>query len=462
MSQTERSLGSYRGGDRVRQDELAQQYGGPMDSQIVGGKLEMRTFGDLLEYAAFTHNAGMAPASMKTPQAVAICLMSGREAGLTDSQSLSCVMVINNRPALWGDALPALIHSKSDCEYFEEWYEIDGHRLAPADMAREITPNVVAVCRAKRRSNSAEIMRAFSYQQAITAGLHTKNIWKSYPWRMLQMRARALVARDGFADVLGGMGVAEEQQGIGEDEPNFRLQPTGNRVPEAYFQRMELKDTDGAQQIIGGENYVASKDDSGNWMIYRKVPVGSVPPPPSHLKEGRPPAPQPAGRGSPQRGAPTGQSRSQADLSASITAVATAFQNSLKVDVSTLERVIGLPADQWKQPDVLRLRDIYKTLRDDLDKTIDDFIVTDQSSPGNGGNDAGDSGYTDDSMMGQTSVNMLRKDLYALVDGAKDSAAAEKLLKDNGFPSGIDSIASCTDEDLLRTAVMRARGLKKK
>src|SRR3546814_17968193 len=34
--------------------------------------------------------------------------------------------------------------------------------------------------------------------------------WSQYPQRMLQMRARAWAMRDGFADVLKGIGIAEE------------------------------------------------------------------------------------------------------------------------------------------------------------------------------------------------------------------------------------------------------------
>ena len=52
-------------------------------------------------------------------------------------------------------------------------------------------------------------------KDAVTAGLWGKpGPWKQYPDRMLQMRARGLAARDGAADVLSGIYLAEEMQDV--------------------------------------------------------------------------------------------------------------------------------------------------------------------------------------------------------------------------------------------------------
>lgn len=51
----------------------------------------------------------------------------------------------------------------------------------------------------------------FSVADAKTAGLWGKQgPWKQFPDRMLQMRARGFAARDGAADVLGGLYLREE------------------------------------------------------------------------------------------------------------------------------------------------------------------------------------------------------------------------------------------------------------
>src|SRR5690606_6210149 len=57
------------------------------------------------------------------------------------------------------------------------------------------------------------IKATFSVADAKKAGLWGKQgPWQQYPKRMLSMRARAFALRDGFADVLRGLGIAEEVQ----------------------------------------------------------------------------------------------------------------------------------------------------------------------------------------------------------------------------------------------------------
>ena len=48
--------------------------------------------------------------------------------------------------------------------------------------------------------------------QAQSANLLNRPPWKSYPDRMLQMRARGFALRDAFADVIGGLITSEEAE----------------------------------------------------------------------------------------------------------------------------------------------------------------------------------------------------------------------------------------------------------
>jgi len=101
--------------------------------------------------------------------------------------------VINGRPALWGDAVIALVRASPLCEYI---YETDDGNTA--------------TIRVKRRGEEEQV-RSFSMDDAKTAGLAGKQgPWSQYPKRMRQMRARAFALRDVFPDVLRGMPVAEE------------------------------------------------------------------------------------------------------------------------------------------------------------------------------------------------------------------------------------------------------------
>jgi hypothetical protein len=59
------------------------------------------------------------------------------------------------------------------------------------------------------------LARTFSVADAIRAGLWRKpGPWCDYPRRMLQMRARAFALRDAFPDVLGGLYLREEFEGV--------------------------------------------------------------------------------------------------------------------------------------------------------------------------------------------------------------------------------------------------------
>lgn len=66
-------------------------------------------------------------------------------------------------------------------------------------------------CRAKRHGIPEHYEQEFTLEDAAKANLLTKDgPWQQYRKRMLQMRARAWVLRDGFADCLRGMHIAEE------------------------------------------------------------------------------------------------------------------------------------------------------------------------------------------------------------------------------------------------------------
>jgi hypothetical protein len=106
-------------------------------------------------------------------------------------QSVQRIAVINGRPAIWGDALPALLWAK-------------GFKLI------ETVTDGVATCTVVR-PDGERITRSFTNADAKKAGLLGKpGPWQQYPDRMLQMRARGFAARDGAADVLAGLYVAEE------------------------------------------------------------------------------------------------------------------------------------------------------------------------------------------------------------------------------------------------------------
>lgn len=176
----------------------------PLPSLAAGGKLKAIVPNDLdsaYRLAKAVCMSGLAPKGLEKPEAAMVAILHGMEVGLTPMMALQKIAVINGRPTIWGDGALGLVRGSGVCEYVTEKMEGMGDKR-------------VAICTAKRKGEPDPITRRFSVDDAKRAGLWDKGgPWKQYPERMLAMRARAFALRDGFADVLGGLYLAEELQG---------------------------------------------------------------------------------------------------------------------------------------------------------------------------------------------------------------------------------------------------------
>lgn len=148
--------------------------------------------------------AGMAPRGLDTPEKATIAIMHGMEVGMPPMAALQSIAVVNGRPTIWGDGALALVRASGLLAAFDEWSEGTGDAYT-------------AFCRVRRKGEQRDVVSKFSVAQAKASGLWTKRgqngqptPWQTYPERMLQMRARAYALRDTFADVLRGLGIAEE------------------------------------------------------------------------------------------------------------------------------------------------------------------------------------------------------------------------------------------------------------
>lgn len=155
---------------------------------------EITSLQEAMEYSKLIADSDLAPKDYRgKPGNVLIAIQFGIEIGLKPLQALQNISVINGRPAIWGDAMIALVQNNPLCEYITE------ERI-----------NDVAYCSVKRKGEELHIAQ-FSMEDAKKAGLIGKpGPWTSYPHRMLQMRARAFALRDKFSDVLKGLAMREE------------------------------------------------------------------------------------------------------------------------------------------------------------------------------------------------------------------------------------------------------------
>lgn len=119
----------------------------------------------------------------------------GQSIGMTAIQSVSNLALINGKMCAWGDGLLSIILAQGLIEDIQETFDKETN---------------TAYCTIKRKGMLSAQTREFSFDDAKTAGIFDKGVWKQYPKRMAQMRARGFALRDIFADRLNGIISREE------------------------------------------------------------------------------------------------------------------------------------------------------------------------------------------------------------------------------------------------------------
>jgi hypothetical protein len=175
--------------------------------------------------------AGMAPRGLETAEKAMVAIMHGMEVGMTPMAALQSIAVVNGRPTIWGDGALGLVQGSGLMEAHKEWFEGAGDTRK-------------AICTVKRKGDPEIKTGEFSVADAKKASLWGKaGPWQQYPDRMLKMRARGFALRDGFSDVLRGLGIAEEVQDIQPIRdvtlPIPPTPPAPPRPPEATQHRQE-------------------------------------------------------------------------------------------------------------------------------------------------------------------------------------------------------------------------------
>lgn len=168
-----------------------------------------RTIDEVARIANAVIYAGLSPDSYKgqsaeeTRSRIIIGIMKGAEIGVPPLTALANIAIINNRPCVWGDLAIALVQQSGKLLKMEtEWGGLPG-----AD-DRVCTVSIWRV------GQDAPYVGAFGLSDAKRARLTGKGPWVAYPDRMLFNRARAFAIRDGFADCLAGLAIAEEMHDV--------------------------------------------------------------------------------------------------------------------------------------------------------------------------------------------------------------------------------------------------------
>lgn len=169
-------------------------------------------------YATGLCRAGIVPDAFKDKQSgqinselVMMGVLKSMEIGVPPQTGLAGLLPINGRFSVWGDLAAALVQRTGQVER-QQTIEL-GNSFDPetglSDWPNEFGYRVLYW----RKGQADPYVGEFTVRDAKRAGLWNsaaRKPWIHYPKRMLFNRARAFALRDGFADGLNGLTIAEE------------------------------------------------------------------------------------------------------------------------------------------------------------------------------------------------------------------------------------------------------------
>lgn len=154
-------------------------------------------------YSEVLFKGGLAPKGVSRPEAVAALIEIGRDVGLSATQAVANIMIVNGRPTIYGDAGLALVRASGLLEWITEELTGEGDDTG-------------YTCTTKRVGDAGPKSTRFTVGDAKQAKLWKKEgPWITHPDRMLMFKARGFNLRDNYGDVLLGLTFFEDAT----DEP---------------------------------------------------------------------------------------------------------------------------------------------------------------------------------------------------------------------------------------------------
>jgi hypothetical protein len=154
--------------------------------------------------------ANMVPKSLEgknseeTKAKVMLAICKGSEVGYAPVTAVSTIMVINNKACIYGDGATALVQNSGKVDWIKTAIE-------SKDDSGKWGEGYRVTVTLKRKDQDEAYVRSFSYDDAKRARLTGKQgPWTDYPERQCYWRAVSWAYRDGAADALMGLSLAEE------------------------------------------------------------------------------------------------------------------------------------------------------------------------------------------------------------------------------------------------------------
>ncbi len=126
--------------------------------------------------------------NIATPEAALMILLTGRDLGLSSSQSMRAIHIVSGKPVISADALVAAVRRSGLCE---SWRTIE-------------STTERCTIETRRKGEEHPERETFTIEDAKRARLDAKDVWKSYPRDMLRHRCAAGLVRRVYPDVALG------------------------------------------------------------------------------------------------------------------------------------------------------------------------------------------------------------------------------------------------------------------
>lgn len=214
----------------------------------------------MLEFGQHLVDSGLLPEAVDTPQKAMVIILTGRELGLPEMQSLRSINVIKGKPTMSAEGMLALAYKN-----------IKGFAFEVVDSSEEL-------CKVQAKRDGTEWHEeSFTWDDAVRMQLDDKYNWRKMPKFMLRWRATSaclrIVCPDAIAKIYTPEEIDPEQRQIApvdvtdeveviepktvpEDEP-----PADSRTGESAID--DLTDP----RIVGGED-----EDGSEAEVVEDVP----------------------------------------------------------------------------------------------------------------------------------------------------------------------------------------------
>lgn len=173
------------------------------------------------------------PKVFKTAEQVMMAMQFLRRFGMDPIICLRQITIINGSLSIWGELPLGICNKSGKIKFMKEWIWDKNYNEICFENKNLDAEVYGATCEIEIVGKDRK-KYSFTSGDAKKAGLWDKSVWKLYPKRMLQMRARSWALKDELPEIISGVSILEYDHGtIAENssgEPLLNLSSTMDKM----------------------------------------------------------------------------------------------------------------------------------------------------------------------------------------------------------------------------------------